>query len=97
MERPEHPEPMPAWGICLFWLVLGGCTIFPWVAHFTVGWWAGLAVWFGLVALYDRLFVPKGSVCMGIPFVAPLVSLLLLLAYDALMLLRWLLHFVPWQ
>ncbi len=55
------------------------------------GWWAGPLVWFARAALYDRLFVPKGSVCMGMPFLAPFASIVLLLVFDAVLFLQWLL------
>jgi hypothetical protein len=60
------------------------------VFHFVVAWWAGLLSFFPLVALYDRLFVPKGSLCMGIPFGLAVGSFLGLLWLDGLLLWRWL-------
>lgn len=74
----------------LFFAVVGACTVAPWVAHFVVGWWSGPLVWFALVALYDKLFVPKGSICMGIPFMFPLGSFVLLLLFNLINLLGWL-------
>jgi len=39
--------------------------------------------------VYDFLFVPRGSICMGVSFMFPLASGLALLAYEILLLARW--------
>jgi hypothetical protein len=74
----------------LYWLILLACVYLPWVAHFTVGWWAGLPVFFVMAAVYDRLCVPKGSICMGVPLGLALGSFLALGVFDVALLLRWL-------
>ena len=61
----------------------------PWILHTTVGWWAGLLSIPVLFYIYEILFVPRGSMCMGIPFMGPLCSALMLLVLDSLLLLRW--------
>jgi hypothetical protein len=92
MQQPSETEKrIPIFVHVLYYGVLGACTILPWVVHFTLSWWSALLVWYGLVALYDKLFVPKGSICMGIQFMIPLSSLVLLLAYDAMDFAKWLL------
>jgi hypothetical protein len=74
----------------LYWFVLAACVVLPWVMHFAVGWWAAFPTFFTLVMVYDRLFVPKGSLCMGIPFGLAMGSFLALLLLDVLSLLNWL-------
>jgi hypothetical protein len=73
----------------LFYAILSASTILPWVSQFTLGWWSGPLVWFALVALYDRLFVPKGSMCMGIPFMIPLTSLMALVVFNVVVFIKW--------
>jgi hypothetical protein len=90
MSAGTQPGPLRIAGEVFYWLVLCACGVLPWVLHFTVAWWAGLLSFFPLVALYDRLFVPKGSVCMGIPFGLALGSFLGLFLLDVLLLFRWL-------
>ena len=74
---------------CLPIALLAAATVLPWVVQFTVSWWAALLLWFALVALYDRFFVPKGRLCMGIPFMIPLCSGLALIGLDLLHLIKW--------
>ena len=74
----------------VFVALVAACTIVPWVMHFNVGWWAGILSWLALVAIYDKLFVAKGSLCMGIPFMFPLCSFMLLLGINLLSLVQWL-------
>ena len=78
--------------VVLFLIIWGGATLVPWLLHFTVGWWAGLLAIPVLFWIYDLLFVPRGSICMGIPFVVPLSSALALVVLDSLLLLRWLIQ-----
>ena len=75
-------------------IVLLACLFVPWVVQFTVGWWAAYPAFFALVALYDWLFVPKGSLCMGVPFGLVLGSFLVLVVFDVMVLVRWLLSWI---
>lgn len=83
------PESPPRWIAALYWIVLAACAIVPWILHVTVGWWAGLVSIPVLFAVYDRLFVPRGSLCMGVFFVIPLSGAIVLCAMDLLLLMRW--------
>jgi hypothetical protein len=69
--------------------VLAACVVVPWLLHFTVGWWAGLVSWFALGWLYTVVVVPRGSICMGIPFGFALSSLAALVLLDIVLLIRW--------
>jgi len=83
----QHREPL--WVSILHWSLITLGVVAPWLLHFTVAWWAAwIAVAFFLVA-YNRLFVPEGSLCMGIPFVLPLGASMLLLLVQGLQLLKW--------
>ena len=76
----------------LFLVVFSAATLVPWVLHVAVGWWAGLLAIPVLFWVYDLLFVPRGSLCMGIPFMFPLSSALALVAVNSLLFLRWLIQ-----
>ena len=89
MEQTDEHEEIPLSAIVMFVALLSACAVVPWILHFTVGWWAGILSWIGLVTLYDMLFVPKGSLCMGIPFLIPMGSFLLLLLHNLVDLTRW--------
>ena len=73
----------------LFLTIVAGIAFVPWLLHFTVSWWAGLISVPAMFFMYDVLFAPKGSLCMGIPFVLPLSSALVLLVFDCLLLVWW--------
>ena len=64
----------------------------PWLLHFAAGWWAGILSWIGLIAIYDRVLVGRDSLCMGIPFMLPLCSFMMLLGVNFLNLVQWLMH-----
>jgi hypothetical protein len=89
MEQTDDTDSPPPIAIVVFIAVIAACTIIPWIVHFLVGWWAGILAWLGLVAIYDKLFVPKGSLCMGMHFMFPLCSFMLLLGFNILNLVRW--------
>ncbi len=76
-------------GSALFLVVLSAATCVPWLLHFSVGWWAGILAIPVLFSIYDALFVPRGSICMGIPFVIPMGSAVALLLCDCALLFRW--------
>jgi hypothetical protein len=80
--------------VSLYWLAIVACTVLPWVFHFAIGWWAGLLLWILLVAIYDWLFVPRGSICMGVLFGLPLASFLALLLLDGVLLLSWVIAWI---
>lgn len=73
-----------------FWSVVAAATLVPWVVGFTIHWWVGLAAFGLLFVLYDTLFVPRGAICMGIPFMFPLSSSMMYLGWGAALLIRWL-------
>ena len=72
----------------LSWAVVAAATGVPWLVGWGVGWWAGLLAIGLLFWLYDRLFVPPGAVCMGIPFMLPLTGALVYLMVGVLRLLH---------
>ena len=83
----QHRDPL--WVATLHWSLIAFGVAAPWLLHFTVAWWAALIAMAVFVVLYDRLFVPEGSICMGIPFVLPLGASVLLLVVQAVLLLKW--------
>lgn len=92
MSETEQPVPRESlWVSAIHWCVIGLCTLGPWILHFGVAWWAALAAIPCAFLLYDRLFVPRGSICMGIPFLIPLASALGLSAFEILLLAKWIL------
>ncbi|MCH8147743.1 MAG: hypothetical protein IH987_07075 [Planctomycetes bacterium] len=72
-----------------YWFVVVCCTVIPWVLHFFVGWWVALLSIPFLFCAYDRLFVPPGALCMGIPFMIPLSSALALVTFQMAQLAKW--------
>jgi hypothetical protein len=76
--------------VLAYWIVPAGCVVLPWVVHFIVAWWAAFPVFFALVALYRQLFVPEGSICMGVPFGLAIGSFLGLVLLDVVLLVQWL-------
>jgi len=90
MEVSNDPESPPLLATILFVILIAAATIIPWLLHSTLGWWAGIPAWLALVSIYDKLFVSKGSLCMGIPFVFPLSSFVLLIGLNLVKLTRWL-------
>jgi hypothetical protein len=58
--------------------------------HFTIGWWAGLLTFFPFVAVYDRLFIPRSSLCLGMPLMLAMASFMALAVLDLFELIRWL-------
>jgi hypothetical protein len=87
-QQTESPASGPLRS-ALFAVVLLACIFVPWVLHFTVAWWAGPPSWLALAYLYDRLFVPKGSLCIGMPFMLALGSFIALLVWDVVLLAKW--------
>ena len=83
----EHREPL--WVATIHWSFIAFGVIAPWLLHFTVAWWSAWLAIVVFVVLYDRLFVPEGSICMGIPFVIPLGTTMLLLFVQAIHLVKW--------
>lgn len=90
MDLPNEPESPSLLSIIVFVVLIASTTIVPWLLHFSLGWWAGIPAWLGLAAIYDKLFVPKDSLCMGIPFAFPLSSFILLVGLNLVELIRWL-------
>ena len=81
----------PSWTQRLIYFgVIGAATIVPLFLHVRVSWWLALITWFGLVTLYDRLFVSRTALCMGMGFTLPLVTGVLLIGMDVVALIRWL-------
>lgn len=78
-----------ALGALFFLLLLTSLVVVPWILQFTVAWWAGISSWIILVIVYDVLFVPEGSICMGPLFGLALLSFLVLLMFNAVELIRW--------
>jgi hypothetical protein len=76
----------------VYWTLIAGATVGPWVLGLTVHWWAGLILLGLLHWAYDRLFVPPGAICMGIPFMLPFTSGILYIGWGLIMLLLWLLQ-----
>jgi hypothetical protein len=90
VETFDQPDPrIPLRESVLFMLVLALCTFGPWTLHFAVAWWAGLIAIPVVFAIYSALFVPRGSICMGIPFVVPLGSALLFIAFEVVLFAVW--------
>jgi hypothetical protein len=102
MEQPREtdspdPEPSPISQIvvlAVFWTVLAACTVVPWVLQATVGWWAALLSIPMLFSVYDYLFVPKGSLCMGLPFGIPLSSAMCLFLVNVAIFMKWVYHLI---
>jgi hypothetical protein len=81
----------PSWTERLLYFgVICAATVAPLFLHFRVSWWLALITWFGLVTLYDRLFVSRSALCMGMGFTLPLVTGMLLIGMDVVALIRWL-------
>jgi hypothetical protein len=74
----------------LLWTVVAGATCAPWVLGWSVHWWVGLVALGLFLWLYDRMFVPPGAMCMGIPFMVPLAGGLAYLGWGILLLAVWL-------
>ncbi|PHS04401.1 MAG: hypothetical protein COA78_16665 [Blastopirellula sp.] len=86
----ECIEQKNSWGSIYHWLYIGLSTVLPWVLYFYVGWWAALiAIPCGLV-LYDYLYVPPGSLCLGMPFMIPLSSSMALIVFEVVAFAKWL-------
>jgi hypothetical protein len=80
----------PSWTERLIYFgVIGAATIVPLFLHVRVSWWLALITWFGLVMLYDRLFVARTALCMGMGFTLPLVTGVLLIGMDVVAVFRW--------
>ncbi len=75
------------------WAVVVAATGVPWVVGWGVHWWVGLLAWGAGCWMYDRLFVPPGVMCSGIPFMLPLGSGLAYLGWGVLLLAGWLCGF----
>jgi hypothetical protein len=73
----------------LHWSIVVLATFSPWGLGLALNWWIGLVALGSLCWLYDRLFVPPGHLCMGLPFMFPLTSGLAYLGWGLLMLLGW--------
>ena len=81
----------PSWTERLIYFgVIGAATIVPLLLHIQVSWWLALITWFGLVTLYDRLFISRTALCMGMGFTLPLVTGVLLIGMDVVAVIRWL-------
>ena len=83
----EHRDPF--WIATIHWSLIAFGVVAPWLLHFAVAWWAAWLAIVVFVVLYDRLFVPEGSICMGIPFMLPLGATMMLLLVQATQLLKW--------
>ncbi|WDI42770.1 hypothetical protein [Bremerella sp. P1] len=73
------------------WMALVISCTAPWVLHFAVGWWAALLAIPCSFLLYDFVFRREG-ICMGIPFMLPLASSMVLLLMEVAIFLRWILR-----
>ena len=85
----DHIRRDPLWVSMLHWSLVGFGVAAPWLLHFTVGWWAAILAMIAFLVVYNWLFVPDGSICMGIPFMLPFATSLALLALQWILLLRW--------
>jgi hypothetical protein len=74
------------------WLIVFGCTTIPWLVGWYIHWWIGFVTIGLLFCVYDRLFVAKGSLCMGIPFMVPLMGALVYFGWGILQFLVWWRH-----
>jgi hypothetical protein len=89
-DRPTtHPPTLSTLGTALHLFVLLALMTVPWWLHFSLAWWAGLVSWVVLAWVYDFLFVPKGSLCTGLPFMLALCNFLVLLILDIILLAKW--------
>ncbi len=84
-----HPPDRSTLGAALHLLVLLALIAVPWWLHFSLAWWAGLLSWVLLAWIYDFLFVSKGSLCTGLPFMLALCNFLALLILDIILLTKW--------
>lgn len=55
-----------------------------------INWWVGLLTLGLLCWRYDRLFVPPGARCLGMPFMIPLASGLAYVGHGGILLVLWL-------
>jgi len=85
----DHDYRDPLWVSTLHWSLIAFGVIAPWLLHFTVAWWAAILAMMAFMVVYNWLFVPGGSICMGIPFMLPFSTSLILLFLQAVLLLRW--------
>lgn len=83
----QHRDPF--WVSVVHWPLIAFGVVAPWALHFAVGWWAAIIAIVAFVLAYDLLFVPRGSICMGIPFMLPFGTSILLLLVQCVSLLKW--------
>ena len=85
----DHNYRDPLWVSTLHWSLIAFGVLAPWMLHFTVAWWAAILAMMAFMVVYNWLFVPDRSICMGIPFMLPFSTSLALLLLQAVLLLRW--------
>lgn len=85
----EHDDRDSLWVSTLHWLLIALGVAAPWFLHFTVAWWAAFLAMLAFMVVYNWFFVPEGSICMGIPFMLPFATSLVLLLLQSVLLLRW--------
>lgn len=90
MNEEELSERKPAPNVWLYYLAIVLFTFIPLSVHIYVNWWSALIVWLIFLQLFIRFFVPFGLICLGILFVFPLISLIVLLLMDLALLVNWL-------
>ena len=77
---------------CLHWAVIASATCVPWVLGAAFHWWIGMIALLLLYWAYDRLFIPPGALCMGMPFMLPFTSGMAYFGWGVILLLLWLLE-----
>ena len=87
MEK-EKPNKEPITLNIAYYAMLLTSAIVPWILLASFGWFAAIISWFILVGIFDYLFVPKGSICMGIPFFIPLSSFICLVLTGVIKLVK---------
>ena len=86
---PQHRARLVA---VLHGLLILLMTLLPWILGGVFTWWIGLTIIPVLFGIYDWLFVPKGSICMGIAFIWPLASAMFYAAWCILLFAAWLIR-----
>jgi hypothetical protein len=91
-DNPTPSRPVQIAATALFVIVLVACIAVPWALQFLVAWWAAIPSWFVLAFIYERLFVPRDSLCWGMPFGFALSSFVALLLVNGVLLAKWVLR-----
>ena len=77
------------WISTVHWLLIAFGVGGPWLIHFMFAWWAAILAIIAFLVVYKFLFVPRGSICMGIPFMLPFATSSLLLCVQTVDLVKW--------